>query len=170
METTLLVSLAGALLAIAIPTFLRSVETSKMSEATTQLEELYRAAAAYYATDHDSDDATLRGCFAAHAGPTPAEPSVDPVQVDFTPDASPHGKVWSALGFEPTVPLRYRYSYVPASPGCGSTRELPSPALRLRAEGDLDGDGDYSTFERRADVVDGELTPDPILFVRDRIE
>jgi hypothetical protein len=50
------------------------------------------------------------------------------------------------------------------------TRAVPSPALRLRAEGDLDGDGNYATFERRADVVDGQLVPDPILFVRDRIE
>jgi hypothetical protein len=43
--------------------------------------------------------------------------------------------------------------------------------LTLRAEGDLDGDGVYSTFERRAEVAArGVLLPDPVLHIDDRIE
>ena len=42
----------------------------------------------------------------------------------------------------------------------------------FRAEGDLDGDGERSIFERRAaaDPDSGELVPIGILYVRDRVE
>jgi hypothetical protein len=42
--------------------------------------------------------------------------------------------------------------------------------LSVRAEGDLDGDGVLSLFERSATIQHGELALDPLLTVRDRVE
>jgi hypothetical protein len=43
--------------------------------------------------------------------------------------------------------------------------------VTFRAEGDLDGDGERSLFERRArGTEDGTLVPVGILYVRDRVE
>jgi hypothetical protein len=51
------------------------------------------------------------------------------------------------------------------------TSDLRDGPVTLRAEGDLDGDGIYSNFERRANVSSqGKLTPDPVLHIYDRIE
>ena len=43
-EVTLVISVVGVLLAVFIPTFVRELRTSKISEAATQLEALHRAA------------------------------------------------------------------------------------------------------------------------------
>ena len=49
--------------------------------------------------------------------------------------------------------------------------ESGHPLLVMRAEGDLDGDGARSTFERNASVdAEGNLVRTDILFVRNRVE
>jgi hypothetical protein len=44
------------------------------------------------------------------------------------------------------------------------------PVLVLRAEGDLDGDGVLSLYERTVVTREGQLVLEPLLSVRDRIE
>jgi type II secretory pathway pseudopilin PulG len=169
-ESALIVCVVGALLAVATPTFLRTVQTSKIAEASTQLAVLYRASASYYATPRTGEAGTPAFCLAAAAGPTPETPSVNPVPVDFGADETAGSATWRALGFAPQTPLRYRYTFAPTKAGCA----LPTPGtgvLVVRAEGDLDGDGVLSSFERSASIqVAGELSPDPLLRVRERIE
>lgn len=177
LETATVVSVVGMVLAVALPTLQRTIRVSKVAEAPEQLESLYRAAAAYYAeprTREGDDHASARHataerhCLPPAAGPTPETPSPDPRTVDFVADDVTGKDTWRALGFTPAVPLRYRYTFAPSSSGC----DLPSGAsLILRAEGDLDGDGVYSRFERRALLnTDGSLTPEPVLHIQDRIE
>lgn len=197
-ETSLLVAIVGVLLAVALPTFVRTVETSKTAEAAATLASLYRSSASYYATARqiaaeppragDANEAPpasvgsvapetpapaphVAFCLAAAAGPTPAQPSPKPVAVDFLAPAAAGAATWRALGFTPTQPLRYRYSYLPTQPGCHVGQPAAGHGFRVRAEGDLDGDGVLSSFERGATAVNaGEVTPDPVLRVRHRME
>jgi len=170
-EASLVISLLGILLAVSIPAFIRALRTSKTEEAPRELERMYRAVAAYY----DSPQTTAAGkrvhCLPEPAGPTPEKPSRDPRPAVFATSAM-GGATWHALGYEPAEPIRYRYSFLPLRAGCG---ELPAdsrgePVLTLRAEGDLDGDGVLSKFERTAVMRDGALSLEPLLVVHDRIE
>ncbi|MET0385433.1 MAG: hypothetical protein ABW321_05715 [Polyangiales bacterium] len=169
-EVSAIVSVSGVLLAIALPTLGRTIRPSKVTEASEQLEQLYQAAAAYYATPRLQDDGRNAHCLPAAAGPTPPTPSVDPVAVDFAHAPGTAAHTWTALGFAPTSPLRFRYSFLPEASGCSRARG-DQVALVLRAEGDLDGDGVYSQFERRVQLMPhGELHAEPVLHIEDRVE
>jgi type II secretory pathway pseudopilin PulG len=169
-EVAAVLSVLGMVLAVAIPTLARSVRVSKVSEASEQLDALYRETAAYYASERRDGPDQAAHCLPDAAGPAPVFPSPSPVVVNFAAPTTPGAETWRALGFAPQAALRYRYTFLPASSGC--LREPPRDlTLTLRAEGDLDGDGNYSSFERRARVeAHGVLTPDQVLHIVDRIE
>ncbi len=188
-EAALVVCLLGIVLAVGIPAFARALRTSKMAEAPEQLQRIYAAAAAYYAAPAPAAspaqgaaaDALAQAvqagpmtpgrCLPAAAGPTPSQPSREPVPVNFGAPDTPGAPIWRALGYDPHEALRYRYSILPARSGCGlSGRDDGGDLLTLRAEGDLDGDGVLSLFERTATVENGELVLDPLLIVHDRVE
>ncbi len=167
-EVAVALSVIGVLLALFVPTFVREVRTSKRAEATEQLAHLERLVAAYYATGHEVGERTLRHCVPDAAGPAPAEATEDPIDFDFSAEDAPGSATWRALGFDPG-PTRYRYSFIPERTGCGLREE--GPLVLLRAEGDLDGDGDLSLYERRLAVRrDHTLGPSGILVVEDRTE
>lgn len=168
---TLLVSLFGILLAVGVPAFVRALRTSKTDEPPRELERMYRAIEAYYDTPQTTAAGQRERCLPDPAGPTPDKPARDARQVVFA-NAETSAATWRAIGFEPSEPIRYRYSFLPMRAGCSM---LPAdsrgePVLTLRAEGDLDGDGVLSTFERTAVTRDGALSLEPLLIVRDRIE
>jgi type II secretory pathway pseudopilin PulG len=164
LESAAILSAIGVMLAVAIPTLARSVRASKVAEASEQLESLYQSASAYYAVRR-SDASGMVYCLPEATGPTPDAPSASPVKVDFG------AETWKALGFAPRAALRYRYSFLPSVSGCGLPRGAPPYRLVLRAEGDLDGDGHFSVFERRARIEpNGQLQPEPVLHIVDRIE
>jgi type II secretory pathway pseudopilin PulG len=175
-ETSVLLCILGVFLAVSIPTFVRTLRTSKISEASEQLAHIYRATAAYYATPQPTEQGKRLRCLPEPAGPAPAQVSPEPVLVDFGAPETPGHATWRAIGFQPGVPVRYRYSLLPAASGCGvsapddETGRGDGRLLTLRAEGDLDGDGQLSTFERSARAGEGELIPDPLLFTHDRVE
>jgi type II secretory pathway pseudopilin PulG len=167
LEITAVVCALGVILAVAVPTLARSVRASKVAEASEQLDALYRAAAAYYAVPRGEAGGH---CLPESAGPTPELPNAAPSAVDFAA-ASSGSETWQALGFLPQLPLRFRYSFMPSVAGCGLPRGAPPHRLVLRAEGDLDGDGALSTFERHATIDSGGRLPaEPVLHVHDRIE
>jgi type II secretory pathway pseudopilin PulG len=145
-EATLVLSLTGVLLAAFLPTFIRQIETSKLAEATQMLDSLHRSAAAYYEQERSLGASRTSRCLPESAGPFPAEPSSEPVRVDFAAD--PRGAAtWRALGNAKPLSLRYSYEVAVSNPGCA----VPSDArLTLRAHGDLDGDGTQSLLERSA--------------------
>jgi len=171
-ETALVVSVVGVVLAVFVPTFISRLETSKIAEAAEQLADLHMKSAAYFDTPHRAPNrATKLSCLPEPAGPAPQEPSTERVIVDFTHEAIEGHGTFDALGYRPEVGLRYRYTFEPEEAGCGLVNPESGALLVLRAEGDLDGDGDLSVFERHARVDDnGRLVPVGALFVRDRVE
>jgi hypothetical protein len=167
-----LLSVGGVLLAAFVPTFLKHVRLSKISEATEQLDAMHRGAAAYYAQNQQLAGHMVHGCLPQDAGPFPETPSQEPTLVDFSADEAGRD-TWKALGLNATLPLRYVYSVKVAVPGC-APRDVQrgSEVVTLRAEGDLDGDGVKSLLERGATISadQAELVPIPPLRVTNRIE
>ena len=163
----LLLCLMGIVLAVFVPTFLRRVRTNKISEASELLQEMFDRTAAYYAT---SWGAGKRHCLPPSAGPTPAEPTVESAEVDFFADEHTGHATWEALGFQPDHPVRYSYSYTPSRDGCDLIGRDDSGSVSFRAEGDLDGDGVRSTFERRATLEADGFEPAETLRVHQRTE
>jgi type II secretory pathway pseudopilin PulG len=174
-EIAAVVSAVGMLLAVALPTLSQTIRVSKVTEASEQLEALYRATAAYYAqarvvAGQTGRERELVHCLPAPAGPTPELPSPSPVPVDFAHASAPSAATWTALQFAPSAALRFRYSFLPAVSGC-SVDQGGTNLLILRAEGDLDGDGVYSQFERRAQIAPlGQLNAEAVLHIQDRVE
>lgn len=167
-QTAALVALIGSLVAVGVPTFMRTVRRSKVAEASTELERLYQATATYYVARHGSDRSRTH-CVPDAAGPTPASPSADPVEIAFAAEGEAGAATWKALGFQPQGAIRYSYAFVPESIGCES-RSHGAIAV-LRAHGDLDGDGERSLFERRVSVDrNHDLTSGDVLLMHDRVE
>jgi type II secretory pathway pseudopilin PulG len=166
-EVALLLCIAGIVLAVFVPTFLRRVRTNKINEAAELLQEMSDRTAAYYAT---SWDAGARYCLPPSAGPTPSAPTVDLAEVDFFADDQAGHSTWEALGFQPDRPVRYSYSYTPSRDGCDLIGSDALGAVAFRAEGDLDGDLVRSTFERRATLEADGLKPADVLHVHKRTE
>lgn len=170
-EACTVVCVVGVLLAAFLPTFFRNVRTSKIEEASAELERLHQATAAYFAADHVVDGHHHRHCLPEAAGPAPAQTSERAIDVDFRDATTPGVATWTALGFQPDRPIRYRYTLLPARTGCDLTAAPRTALVTFRAEGDLDGDTARSTFERRAGVdAQGNLVPVDILFVHNRVE
>jgi type IV pilus assembly protein PilA len=170
-EVSILVCLAGIVLAVGIPAFVRALHTSKLAEAPRELQRIYAAASAYYAMAHATAEGEQRHCLPESAGPSPGQPSRGPVAVQFAAAETSGAASWRALGYEPEGPIRFRYSLRVGHPGCGGRRDSHGEfVLSAQAEGDLDGDGVLSTFERNASVKNGELELDPLLTVRDAVE
>lgn len=166
-EAALLLCLVGIVLAIFVPTFTRRVRANKINEASELLQDLSARTAAYYATSWDDE---RRHCLPPGAGPMPAVPSVEAESVDFLSAEAEGHETWQALGFQPDRPIRYSYTYVPSQHGCDLIGREGLGTVSFRAEGDLDGDGVRSTFERRATLgPDGWLQAD-VLHVHQRVE
>lgn len=165
------IAVVGSLLAAFVPRFLRELHLSKVNEAAEQLGRMHHAAAAYFAANHGTEAAPLERCLPPAAGPTPDAPSEDPVEVPFADPSTPDADIWRSLGYVPDRPIRYRYAFDPVASGCDLRSPEGTYLVTFRAEGDLDGDGERSLFERRARATeDGELIPIGILYVRDRVE
>jgi hypothetical protein len=150
-----------------VPTFARRIHTNKITEASELLQEMSDRTAAYYATVWDTGH---RYCLPPKAGPTPASPTVESEKVDFSADDQSGHATWTALGFQPDRPIRYSYSYTPSREGCDLIGSDDLGSVTLRAEGDLDGDGVRSIFERRAILDASGLQPADALHVYRRVE
>lgn len=160
--------IVGIGLAIFIPTFTSRVKTNKIIEASELLQELSDRAAAYYGTSWDGG---LRRCLPPGAGPTPTEPTIEPDAVDFFAATARGHDNWKALGFQPDRAIRYSYRYMPSAAGCDLGGEGKDGPVTFRAEGDLEGDGVRSRFERQAlPTLDGTLQPIDGLHVHQRVE
>jgi type II secretory pathway pseudopilin PulG len=164
-ETAALVSLCGVMLAVFVPNFVRHLHFSKVAEASQQLDDLYRATAAYYATERLLAGALVRGCLPDSAGPTPSEPSREPKQVDFLATDAPGHDTWRALGLS-EASLRYSYQVEVEQPGCAPRGAPAYPAVSFRASGDLDGDGKRSSLERSASISHDQRALLPIIPLR----
>lgn len=171
LQAAVATSLIGCLLAAFVPAFLRELRLSKVAEASRELERMHTSSAAYFATPHPAEGESLHRCLPVAAGPFPTEPTEDPRQLDFEgEDLARAG--FTAIGFTIDEPVRFSYSMTPTVSGCDLHSPEGTYVVTYRAEGDLDGDGERSLFERRDRALEGEdvLEPVGILYVRDRTE
>lgn len=170
LETAFGLAILGSLLAIFVPTFVRSLHTSKTGEAVDRLAEMHARTATYFGTSFVDGTTTRRWCLPDEAGPTPRAPTANPVEYDFSAENAPGRETWVAIGFDPER-TRFRYSLVPESTGCGIRRPARVSVVTFVAEGDLDLDGHLSRFERAASVdPEGHLVPEGALHVDDPVE
>lgn len=168
LEAALLLCIVGIAIAVFAPTFTRRVRTNKILEASERLQELSDRVAAYYGTSWDGG---LRRCLPPAAGPTPTKPTIDPKDVDFFAPTAEGYATWKALEFQPDRGIRYSYRYMPSQVGCNLGGEGKGGPVTFRAEGDLEGDGVRSRFERQATpTLDGTLQPIERLHVHQRVE
>ena len=164
------IALSLSIAAVFIPTFLREVRLSHTTEAAEMLQLMHLGAAAYYATPQLVDGAEQRHCLPLRAGPAPREPRQTARSYDFFDEETPDVATWRVLTFRSERTVRYSYAFSPAEAGCDLRAPDGTYLVSYRAEGDLDGDGVRSLFERRDTSENGALVPLGILFERDRVE
>jgi len=140
LELAVAVSLGGTVAATMIPTFLRNVHASRLSEPILGLKRI-------------AQHATLR------ASGLPTE-SAYPESAAFTPAVTPRAELaldpqgtwdtptWRALDFSFDAPHAYSFAFESAD---GETRA----SFTARARGDLDGDGVTSSFSIAGSVERG---------------
>ncbi|MCU0691534.1 MAG: hypothetical protein MUF54_09040 [Polyangiaceae bacterium] len=131
-EVAALVSVTGAVLAASVPSFLKNLHASRLTEAVDGLSELGTSAIVY------SQDRELAASFPP---PAPLTPSVVPRGVAAEdPAGTWETPTWKALAFRFTHPHRYAF-------GFDVTPDPSRISFRAHAHGDLNGDGIVSTFE-----------------------
>ena len=155
-ELMIVVAILGILAALAIPAFIGYVRRSKTSEATGNVNSIFKAAASYMAverTDQGIDADTAGFCIVGNSAMTPTNPGKDKVQYAPNDNAK-------ALGFSIADYVYYGYGFdsdassdTDGQCGMGANDRM----YTFYAEGDLDGDGTNSRFELAAGT-DSEIT------------
>ena len=156
-ELMVVVVIIGLLASIAVPSYLKSARKAKTAEATTLVKRLYDGARSYFSEERNSRGSILPiakqfprsapatapalGACCAHAGwKCPPDTSL------WTDDS------WQSLKFGVADPGYYSYTYL-------STGTEGASQFSATANGDLDCDGVYSTFEMVGSVqTDGTVT------------
>lgn len=151
-EVAIGVALLGAILAIAVPACVREMHASKLVEATNGLERLGKGATAHAETNASEPFLS--------APLTPAnvprgKPEVDP------PGAWDH-PTWKAYDF--------RAAPEGASHAFSFEANATKSEVTLRARGDLDGDGQTSTFEIKASSDSSGARVVPGMYVESEVE
>lgn len=139
-EAAALLSLGGSVLAVAVPSFVRNLHASRLVEPVDGLNQIAARATA----------------LAAAEPPLLAYPDTVPL----TPTEVPRGRpvtdapgtwdhpTWRLLDFSFTVPHSYSFTF--------ESQNAPGRAVfRAVAHGDLDGDGNLSTFEIGGESKEG---------------
>jgi type IV pilus assembly protein PilA len=157
-ELMIVVAIIGILAAVAIPAFMKNSRKAKTTEATTNVKKLYDGARSYF-----EEEVNARGSIVPIAKQFPSNAAVTtapalvaccaavgkkcaPAPALWT-DAS-----WQALKFSMDDPHYYAYTYL--SSGTDLTSQFTA-----RANGDLDCDVTYSTFEMVGSIqTDGTVT------------
>lgn len=142
-QVSLVVAMLSLLASVTAPALRQRLEVTRTSEAVLRLADIARRSATYYVSPEQPPG--LRA-FPPSASATPSAPPRAASTALAAEMWSQPG--WRAMGFAPTDLSYFSYSF--ESNGVGSDARFVA-----RAEGDLDGDGERSTFER-----EGRARPD----------
>jgi type IV pilus assembly protein PilA len=155
-ELMIVVAIVGMLAAVALPAFMRNARRAKTSEATLQIQKMYVASRSYII-----EEAMARGS-------TVPIPHQFPDSAPVTPAVSccayaghkclPSPLIWTLttwdqLKFAMDDPHYYQYEYE----STGTAGAGPGSRFTARAYGDLDCDGNLSTFEMTGEWTAAEL-------------
>jgi type IV pilus assembly protein PilA len=146
-ELMVVVLIIGVLAATAIPAFVKYIRRSKTVEATMNLRKMYDGAVAYYVGEH----ANLAGVIASKQFPVdgPAVPSLLQLtalggnRYASSPSEWKQGG-WASLDFSISDGQVFAYTFT--NKNLGGTGV--NAKAQMTANGDLNGNGVYSTFER----------------------
>lgn len=138
LELALLVVIGGSVLAVMVPAFFNSLHASRLSEAVQGVQAIGAGAVAY------AERKPLPEAFPPAAPLTPAEVPRGRRVAD-APGTWDH-LTWAALGF--SIPYEHYFSFSFES---ANSSDLAS--FLAQAHGDLDGDGERSTFEVRGQTT-----------------
>ncbi len=166
LELMTVVAVMGILAAVAIPAFVAYIQKAKTSEATSNIQKIYSGAVVYYDSEHVRKgmgaNVIVRRRLPCECGSSGWCPAAAPSPKRFQAPAPcfyaktcPGGRTWEALDFSIADHHFYHYQFV-----CTASVESPDPApnsFRAQAEGDLDGDGNRSLFERTGFVGPGAV-------------
>ncbi|QQR90363.1 MAG: prepilin-type N-terminal cleavage/methylation domain-containing protein [Myxococcales bacterium] len=144
-ELMIVVAILGVLAGLAIPAFIGYVRQSKTSEATSNLDMLYKGATSYYSQERTESGITATtngGCTVASAALLPSNPGTDKQFVDF----QAAGEEWAAVNFSVSDAIYFGYRIISAGGGCANTADNTN-IYTFQAQGDLDGDDVNSIFE-----------------------
>ena len=139
-ELMIVVAILGILAALAIPAFIGYVRRSKTSEATGNVNSMFKSAAAYFNQERTGRGITATGstyCTVTNSALNPANPG--PEKQSYSADASAQ-----ALGFRIADFVYFGYAFT-GVPGCNQT--VGAQVYTFYALGDLDDDNSNSTFE-----------------------
>lgn len=152
-ELMIVVAILGILAALAIPAFIGYVRRSKTSEATGNVNAIFKAAASYMSVERTTQGmsaSTASYCIVGNEGQNPA--SVDTSKKRYAPGASAQ-----ALGFSIADFVYYGYGYDTRA-GASTSGACGQPATTAMytffAVGNLDGDTTSSRFELAAGTDD----------------
>jgi type IV pilus assembly protein PilA len=143
-ELMIVVAIIGILAAVAIPSFVKYMRRSKTSEALMNLRKMYDGAVAYYVGEHADANMQIQSRqFPASAPPTPSLATITALggnKYQSQPSEWKQGG-WIALDFMVSDPQYFSYSFTASGLFTGAT-------AKMIANGDLNGNGVYSWFER----------------------
>jgi type IV pilus assembly protein PilA len=150
-ELMIVVAILGILAALAIPAFIGYVRRSKTSEATGNLNSLFKSAASYFSQERTARGVTASTasyCTVSNDTINPSDPSADKQKFSAGTNAS-------SLGFKIADYVYFGYAITNASAKCNNTAK--QMVYTFVAHGDLDSDNINSTFEL-ATQVDADMT------------
>jgi type IV pilus assembly protein PilA len=150
-ELMIVVAILGILAALAIPAFIGYVRRSKTSEATGNLNSLFKSAASYFSQERSGRGVSAgvsSYCTVGNDAIVPSDPTSDKQQ--YTPSANA-----LALGFKIADYVYFGYGIANATNTCNNAAN--TAVYTFLAHGDLDGDNTNSTFEL-ATQVDPDMT------------
>lgn len=150
-ELMIVVAILGILAALAIPAFIGYVRRSKTSEATGNVNSIFKSAASYMAVERTSQGlaaSTAAYCVVGSESRSPATPNA--TKQNYSPGVNAQ-----ALGFSIADFVYYGYGLTSSGAACGTVAN--TSVYTFFAEGDLDGDTTLSRFSLAAGT-DNELT------------
>ena len=142
-ELAAAIAIGGSLLVVAVPSFVRNLSFSRLSEPVDGLDRLVTNAIAY------SEGRPQPISFPPSAPLTPA--AVPRGVASLDPPETWETLTWRSLHFGFDVPHRFAFQF-------DSAYDTPTDVMRFvaTAHGDLDGDGVLSTFEVRGERLPGQ--------------
>jgi type II secretory pathway pseudopilin PulG len=155
LEAAVGVALVGSLLAVAVPTFVRNLSSSRLAEATNGLNRI---------SEHAVANASGKSCADAFPTAAPLTPDAVPrgkAAVDADPDPWQHA-TWRALDFRASPPgIAHSFAF---------QFDRTPDAFVAHAHADLDGDGTTSTFEVRGKCEHDVASLVPGMYVEAELE
>ena len=158
-ELMIVVAIIGILAAVAIPAFLNYMKKAKTSEATLNIDRIYEGAVSYFDSEHVAQGVTgsiMQHCLPSATGFTPPVTALSGEKFIASSYMTSFGTdSWKALDYAPADNFYYAYNF--SGDAASGTTVDDGEEFFAQAQGDLDGDGELSLFERAARVISGGI-------------